>query len=469
MLTLILVVVVFVLVRVFSGPATDDRRAGNESVALVDVRFSKERSETEARAMFEHAREIDQKGNTELATVTLNRLMTAYPETKVASEAREAVGRPRQHLPLFSTSPKLTARATNPETIPTPAPDARHRDCQDGHPGARARSRRPGARGARDRQSRSGPGGQQSQAGPVRSGDRAQQPRAPHHDSGVARGLSTSNGSGKPSLGLAEGDPRQSRRCDDGPGSPAGTFIMGREGSEPGEAPAHRVRLSTFYIDKHEVTNRQFDQFVKESGPKAERDRALSREKGGVSLSEDHPAVLVSGREAGEYADWAGKRLPTEAQWEMAARGNDNRLYPWGPFPPNWERPRMPHQIDAVMSFPSDLSPFGAYDMAGNALEWTRDWFDSKYYANFLGTIAEDPAGPSSRPPSSQRTVKGGSRQWIVTAREGIKYDSRLPFLGFRCVLPVEGPDNAFLPPAPVEPVQRPATKAKGGRLVVPF
>jgi sulfatase modifying factor 1 len=250
---------------------------------------------------------------------------------------------------------------------------------------------------------------------------------------------------------------------------PGGTFIMGRDGGEPAEAPAHQVKLSTYYIDKHEVTNRQFDQFVKEAGPRVERNRALAREGGGLTLSEDNPVVMVSAREAMEYADWASKRLPTEAQWEMAARGTDHRLYPWGPLPPVWEKPREPRQIDPVMSFPADLSPFGAYDLAGNALEWTRDWFDSRYYSSIRGAIAEDPTGPVSRPSSLQMSVRGGSRQWIVSAREGIKYESRLPFLGFRCVLPVDGPEAVFQPSAPFLQDRRGPGVPVKKKVLIPF
>jgi formylglycine-generating enzyme len=246
---------------------------------------------------------------------------------------------------------------------------------------------------------------------------------------------------------------------------PGDSFVMGRDGGDPAEAPAHQVRVSTFYIDKHEVTNRQFDQFVKESGERPERTRSMAREGGKVSLSEDSPVVMVSAKDARDYADWVGKRIPTEAQWEMAARGTDHRPYPWGPLPPVWERRREPHQIDPVMSFPSDLSPYGAYDMAGNALEWTRDWFDPKFFANSRGAIVEDPTGPSSRPSSLQVTVKGGSKNWIVSAREGMKYESRLPFLGFRCSLPVEGPDNAFQPALPAQNAPGPVRK----KVVVPF
>jgi formylglycine-generating enzyme required for sulfatase activity len=251
---------------------------------------------------------------------------------------------------------------------------------------------------------------------------------------------------------------------------PGGTFIMGRDGNDPTEAPAHPVKLSTFYIDKHEVTNRQFDAFLKETGARADRSRALVRDGEMVSQSEDFPVVMVNARDVKDYADWAGKRVPTEAQWEKAARGTDQRLHPWGSLPPVWEKPRVPHQIDAVMSFPSDLSPQGAYDMAGNALEWTRDWFDADAYATAnagaRGALPEDPTGPANRPASLQLTVRGCSKQWLVTGREGVKFESRLPYLGFRCVLPVEGPDSTTTPSGPAAPA---GTGGTAKKVVVPF
>jgi formylglycine-generating enzyme required for sulfatase activity len=251
---------------------------------------------------------------------------------------------------------------------------------------------------------------------------------------------------------------------------PGGPFLMGRDGADPDEAPAHHVKISAFYIDKHEVTNRQFELFLREAGPRSERTQALARDGGQVGLSEDLPVSMVSAKDAKDYAEWVGKRLPTEAQWEKAARGTDQRLYPWGTNAPAWVRPRVPLQIDTVMSYPNDLSPYGAYDMAGNVIEWTRDWFDPAGYAIYRGITAEDPTGPSSRPPSNQVAVRGGSRQWLITAREGMSEGSRLPYLGFRCVLPVEGPDSIVHPPAGPEPA-RPGSNPAGAvkKAAVPF
>jgi formylglycine-generating enzyme required for sulfatase activity len=213
------------------------------------------------------------------------------------------------------------------------------------------------------------------------------------------------------------------------------------------------VKLSTYYIDQHEVSVRQFDLFEKEIGRRTDRVRALAREATVAPTSDDSPVVMVSAKEAKDFATWAGKRLPTEAQWEMAARGPDGRLHPWGNDPPDWGKKREARQIEPIMTYANDVSPYGVYDMAGNAWEWTKDWFDSRYFVLVKNQNLSDPTGPSVVPRTHQLAVKGGSKTWTVTKREGLKYDQRLPFLGFRCVLAVEGPGNAFEPPPkPVPP-----------------
>ena len=119
------------------------------------------------------------------------------------------------------------------------------------------------------------------------------------------------------------------------------------------------------------------------------------------------------------------------------------------------------------MSFPNDVSPYGVFDLAGNAWEWTKDWFEPKYYQQFRNAPADNPTGPV-RPRSQQLVVKGTAKDWVVTKREGLKFDARLPYLGFRCVLPVEGPGNVFEPtPAPGQPASGPA--APPGGSTVPF
>jgi formylglycine-generating enzyme required for sulfatase activity len=122
------------------------------------------------------------------------------------------------------------------------------------------------------------------------------------------------------------------------------------------------------------------------------------------------------------------------------------------------------------MAFPEDLSPYGAFDLAGNAWEWTKDWYDPRYYQLSRTGSADNPSGPQNRPRSQQLVVKGGAKDWVVSKREGLKFDTRLPYLGFRGVLQVEGPGNAFEPPPSAAPAQpaAPGAPADGGS-AVPF
>jgi len=175
------------------------------------------------------------------------------------------------------------------------------------------------------------------------------------------------------------------------------------------------------------------------------------------------PKVMVSANEARSYAEWCGKRLPTEAQWEMAARTSDGRMHPWGMDPPSWDKPRPPRQVGQVMAFANDVSPFRVFDLAGNAWEWTSDWYDSRYYQQFRNSTAINPTGPERRPRTQQLVVKGGSERWVASWREGRKPETRLPYLGFRCVLPVE--TQGTTPAAPGGP----AGEVHDPRALVPF
>jgi formylglycine-generating enzyme required for sulfatase activity len=176
----------------------------------------------------------------------------------------------------------------------------------------------------------------------------------------------------------------------------------------------------------------------------------------------------ASFNDANSFAIWAGKQIPTEAQWEMAARSTDGRRSPWGDEPVKWSRPRAARQIDPVMSFPEDVSPYGVYDLAGNAHEWTKDWYDSRYYYSLANQTVDNPLGPSVRPRSLQVVVKGSSKNWLASYREGVPLDKRLPFLGFRCVLAVEGSGATAPPVSPAAPPGTPRNSAPNPS-AVPF
>ena len=237
------------------------------------------------------------------------------------------------------------------------------------------------------------------------------------------------------------------------------------------ETPGHRVFLDAFYIDTYEVTNARFQQFVQATGyrTQAEREgggrirtgaktwvqvpeanwRAPTGQGSSITGLEAHPVVQVSWHDAKTYCTWAGKRLPTEAEWEKAARGTDGRLYPWGresdgtsvnfcdrncPF--EWKDNAVNDGYAStapVGSYEAGKSPYGAYDMAGNVWEWVADWYDARYYQR---SPARNPQGPTS---GAQVGVRGGS--WLYAAlafrapvRAGAPPDRRNDNIGLRRV-----------------------------------
>jgi formylglycine-generating enzyme required for sulfatase activity len=169
---------------------------------------------------------------------------------------------------------------------------------------------------------------------------------------------------------------------------PAGEFIMGSpegEGDDD-EHPQHNVFLNAFYIDKYEVTNAQYKQFMDATGHKAPGYWDNERVN-----QPNQPVVGVTWHDAVAYARWAGKRLPTEAEWEKAARGIDGRKYPWGN---EWDGSKWSSGSGSVVyksaapvgSFPEGTSSYGVMDMAGNVWEWCADWYDEAYYSRRLPT-----------------------------------------------------------------------------------
>jgi formylglycine-generating enzyme required for sulfatase activity len=251
---------------------------------------------------------------------------------------------------------------------------------------------------------------------------------------------------------------------------PGGTFLMGSDRGDADHGPAHAVQLSTYYIDRLEVTNRQFRAFLKDTKYHGQPPGKWLTDPKMLSVSEDAPAVFVSYQDAEEYAIWALKRLPTEAQWEMAARSPDNRRYLWGDQPIRWTR-RL-QQIDPVMSVPEDVSPYGVFDLAGNAVEWVRDWFDPTYYGRLRDKTTLDPTGPPTKQKGIQRVVKGTSKEWLMYDRQGMDSDRRSSYVGFRCSLAVEGGEaSAIIAPRPPKPDTPPpgTPPGQGGGNNIPF
>ena len=298
-----------------------------------------------------------------------------------------------------------------------------------------------------------------------------------------------------------------------------GTFMMGGDNSQagPDEYPKHKVEVHSFWMDASEVTNAEFQKFAEAThyittaekkpdwdemkrtlppgtpkppdsmlvaaslvfhqtaGPVDLRDYSQwwSWVKGAdwkhpegpnsnIKGKENYPVVQVSWYDAMAYCKWAGKRLPTEAEWEFAARGGlQNDIYPWGNEPINDGKPKanswggkFPYYNDdkdgfvglaPVKSFSSN--GFGLFDMAGNVWEWCSDWYDANYYQSFGNSVAVDPKGPAKSydpmdPYTPKRSLRGGSflcndtycSGYRVARRMKSSPDTGLEHTGFRCV-----------------------------------
>lgn len=226
---------------------------------------------------------------------------------------------------------------------------------------------------------------------------------------------------------------------------PEGDFFMGDPAGEDvhyDENPCHRVRLDAFWIDGYEVTNRLYKRFVDETGhrsPFVDAEWAQPynwRNNGYPPDKADCPVVLVSWEDASAYAAWAGKRLPTEAEWEKAARGGlVKKQYPWGDAITEkhanyFTSITAANKLKPVGSFPAN--PYGLYDVAGNVWEWCSDWYGKTYYR---GAPDSNPRGPEQ---GLYRVFRGGS--W-VNRGEQLRCSERarnVPghqsyIIGFRC------------------------------------
>jgi formylglycine-generating enzyme required for sulfatase activity len=219
---------------------------------------------------------------------------------------------------------------------------------------------------------------------------------------------------------------------------PAGPFLMGSppvEGDQD-EMPQRGVFVDAFWIDLYEVTFAQYDLFTRATNAPKPVIPVLQDDPAKL-MAPEQPAVAVSWSQARDYCAWLGKRLPTEAEWEKAARGDRAVVWPWGQeFGPGLANIQGDEDGFAYTappgSFPSGRSFFGLYDASGNVAEWVADWYDHRYY---LGAPFESPTGPES---GKHRVYRGGS--WNDTPSEvrTAKRFAAAPHqtsavIGFRC------------------------------------
>ncbi len=245
---------------------------------------------------------------------------------------------------------------------------------------------------------------------------------------------------------------------------PPGTFTRGADDAEPNEAPVRQVWLDAFYVDVYPVSNARYRQFVdymqgggdhRHCYP-AEHLSSVTRElnhcprlwaRGVRGFSEERlrkfggdpqPVVTVTWYDAFAYAAWCGKALPSEAQWEKAARGPDGRRFPWGE---SWDPARLNSGLDVgvttrIDAYPQGCSPYGVFDLLGNVWEWCLDRYDRRGYLN--GSL-RNPTGPAD---GLDRVCRGGAWNYVnhyatATTRHAFGPSEAYEFVGFRTVLPV--------------------------------
>jgi sulfatase modifying factor 1 len=329
----------WIVYSVFLSDSTPVDMAADDSGATFGPAQPKRDVDAEAHVMLSRAQESAKAGNIKEAVKLLENVTKVYSGTKTAALAKEALDRPKQNLPLFLDRPAVKAEtAPQPAPEPTPAPPqvvvVQPKQTQGNatltlpaNPAELATSQ---------------PSPLAMAPGPV-GGSKVPAVLRPLPEGFSAKSEAEVHSSGWPLAIVSKRD-----------GStmvfvPGGTFTMGNDDGPPSEAPAHKVRLSSYYIDQHEVTVRQFGLFLKETHYHGQPPHTWS-EDAKQNNSESSPMVMVNARDAQAYADWALKQLPSEAQWEMAARATDGRLFPSGSEPIKYSKPRTARHAYSVMS-----------------------------------------------------------------------------------------------------------------------
>ncbi|MDE3018287.1 MAG: formylglycine-generating enzyme family protein [Nitrospirota bacterium] len=222
---------------------------------------------------------------------------------------------------------------------------------------------------------------------------------------------------------------------------PPGTYVMGSQDGDADEAPLHAVYLDAFYLDQYEVTTAQYAAFLH----KTRRAEPARWSEVHWDHDRDRPVIGVDWYDADAYCRYYHKRLPTEAEWEKAARGTDGRIYPWGNDTPTDQQANFnkccswdSYEILAkVGSLEAGKSPYGIYNMGGNVREWVADWYDANYYGN---SPSRNPPGPAQ---GYWKVLRGGS--WhsdTDNLRASLRYrqapEVRFNHIGFRCAQGVD-------------------------------
>jgi formylglycine-generating enzyme required for sulfatase activity len=434
----VVVVVIVALVLFGGGTGRRARPRVPDSAGTVDPAAL----EAQAMALYNAAVEYYRSGKVEESVATLQSVVSLFPLTNVGSMARQALDRVNQGMRPFDDQPAVANATTRPAGQPDRPADA---------PVAASVPKKKSFIGVR--RSPAGDEGSGAESADGSSSPSAaatpKAPAAPAQGSTLAKTSATARALPDGFVAVAEsgvdssGWPIEIICLKDQSHMmlvPAGEFEMGNANGEPNVRTVHRVRLKAYYIDRYEITLTQYKHFLEQRRLKGTPYRDLSAASLTAVPSDRHPVVGLAWRDANAYAEWSGKTLPTEAQWEKAARGTDRRLFPWGTGQPNWEKPRQPKQIDRVGSFAWDVSIYGCFDMAGNAWEWCADWYaPNAYDRNFV----EDPEGPKTAPPpvaarDPEKVIRGGSAQWEVTWRSFGGIQDEPLHVGFRCALEIE-------------------------------